>query len=371
MEKEIFMRSRGFRRYSVIILVTAALGLSACPHHVSEPGETYRVDAAALRSVLQVTQIDYDTLRLHSAKPVFIPQDSPLLTRVHAGTKGTSGFHELFWVAPTRTVVTGGWDYSFDVHMPIDPTKVTLPAMLRFEFSDQTFQDVDTLVPTYLYPYPSALPFLTEAIQIRGEGITFQDIDRSGTTLFFHPIGPFGLYAFDLLSRQTRMLADYSAGNHIAADSSYVFYEDVGSRLYRYNLQTESTDLTIPFIAPPKVIRGMAARNGTLYVYYGPANGGPTFLGRLSLAGTLLDTIPYAPSGGTGYYLATDGSIVYSVDFEARKISRFDLATQTYLSDVRSPNNAGLEGFKIYADRLYFTDVVKRMIGVVPIEDLK
>jgi hypothetical protein len=368
-EKEIFMDARGFRRYPVMILVTAALGLSACAQHVSAPEEEYLVDASTIRGVLAVDQIDYDTLRLYSTQKIYIPSESPQISRIHAGTQSTSGFQELFWVAPTRTVETGGWEYSFDVHMAMDPTKVTLPVRLRFEFSDQTFEDVDTLMPTYLYPYLSAEAFLTEAVLIGGNPISFQDIDRNSTTLFFHPVGPYGLYAFDILSRQTRMLADYPAGDYITTDSGYVFYENSGSYLYRYNLQTDTTDLTIPFIAPPKVIHGMAARGGTLYIYYAPETGTPTFLARLTLSGALLDTIPYSPSGGNGYYLATDGTIVYSRDFEGRKISRFELATQTFLSDVQSPN-ISLDGFAVFADRLYFTDYAKRMIGVVPIGDL-
>jgi len=69
------------------------------------------------------------------------------------------------------------------------------------------------------------------------------------------------------------------------------------------------------------------------------------------------------------YYLAIDNDIAYMTSWPHR-IKRFNLKTQTFLTDLRAPAYNQM-GIKIYQGMLYYADYYKRYVGYFPVSDFK
>ncbi len=126
-----------------------------------------------------------------------------------------------------------------------------------------------------------------------------------------HPIAAYGLYQYDLVSKELRELVHYGAGDWIAHDSNYVFYEMSSYAIYRYNLVEDTTDLRFDLTALDYTnINGLDVYQHILYALMHSREPGSQYLALFSLDGILLDTIPYPRFTS---YMTIHNDIVYAL----------------------------------------------------------
>ena len=212
----------------------------------------------------------------------------------------------------------------------------------------------------YKYPYASAEIFVTNAIS--PNTCCFQDVDRIGNRLFFHPTASQGLFVYDLSTGQTTELLFYGGGDAIAADSPFVFCDIMHHGISRFNIVTNSVDLQFTLLSG-SAIAGLETYQGFLFVLTLPSQ-----LNKFSYDGVLLDSIPYPEST---YFLTIHDSVCYSLRWQSAgdHLTRFDLRTQQSLPDLPAPAWGG-EGIKIYENSLYYCDWFKRFLGVIPLDSI-
>lgn len=283
---------------------------------------------------------------------------SPNVAWVSVGTKDSNGFTPSMTIPSTYSPGTQSYVVHFDFVSNVDESQINAPFTIRYYSADSTFVDVDTSVATFQYPYQGTQVVLQSAFP---DGF-YQDVDRIDSKLYYHPLGPMGLYEYDLNTHQITDLIDYSSGDHIAADSPFVFCDIGHNRVYRFNLAKNAIDLTFPPINPAWEIAGLATENGLLYelLYYSPM-----YIKVYTTDGIPVDSIPYEKYT---YYISVHDSILYGQDANSQ-IVRFDLRTRSFLPNLVAPSNE-FEGIKIYGDQLYFCDDPRSSIGVIPLSDL-
>lgn len=308
---------------------------------------------------LVVTMTDYDVVRV--THQFGLDLRVPNVVRIGIGAKDSTGFKQLSSTPATFDQGAQSYIIRFDFSARFDSTLTVAPLTVRYFKSDSTYADADTTVALYKYPYKSAEIFLPYSI-LPNE--PFQDIARKDTLFFFHPFGPRGLYVYNLVNHQTRLLFDYASGDHIAADSIFVFCDVSHSRVYRYNRLLNSFDLNF---MPSPSIAGLATYNGFLYVLGSVPS---DHLKKFTYDGTLVDSIPYPKNT---YYMMIHNGILYSVKNDPTLnvdfLTRFDLATRTFLPRVRSPWKWE-DGIKAHGNSLYFCNYHKKFVGVMPVADL-
>jgi hypothetical protein len=281
--------------------------------------------------------------------------------------RDSTGYHQLRYVPSSydSAAVSFGIHFDFVVGMPERLAQVT--TTVRYYLGHTLYSDVDTTVQLFTYPYASARIFLMDPLVEQGY---VQDFCRLGEKVYFHPFGPCGLFEYDLISGQVNELFSYSSGDHIAADSSFVFC-DVASAIARYNIRGKAVDLQL-YVSTP--ITGLAICDGCLYVRFREWNTESAYIKKMSYELVTLDSITYPPSTNWNtlyysYYMAIADSVVYCTEYAtppSDEISRFDLRTRTFRPNLASPAQH-CEGIDVFGQDFYYYDYQKKFIGVVPL----
>lgn len=313
---------------------------------------------------IDLKQIDYNTIHVQSTDELVLP--AKLIRRVGAGLTVAGSYDERVSVEPSYSGKEGSYKLSFEFSAPLDSLKANVQFVIRYYRTDGTDADVEVLLPTYKYPYASAAPLVSASIIPSLPPVFFQDIERDGNKLYYHPLGPFGLFEYDLSTQSNRELVRYPAGDHIAKHDQFIYYDQDHYSVRRYNLITNRTDLVIPYFADRGTeIYGTAASDGNLFVLARRSNNLSVL--KFDLEGALLETIPYSKNT---YYLASSANILYSIDYAAGELVRFDLQSKTFLPSKLTPAKNG-GGIKIYANQLYYIDDYKRFVGMILLDDLE
>ncbi len=339
-----------------LVVILPLFFLVACDQGVAPSGS---VPSTIKVHDIKIELVYYDSVRVtHSSGPLLKSRD---YQKVGLGILDTSGYRELYQSQssydPSLDVYSFGLDFAFR----LDKTKVETPIVVRYYRPDSGFTDVDTTVLQYKYPYANTQVFLSASIVPSTHDEHFQDIALIGDKFYFHPIGSLGLYEYNLSTKVTRTLAQYGSGDHLAADSIYIFFDINNNSIRRYNLLTDTLDLTIVTYSHPNRyanIVGLETYQGFLYCIEGG------FLHKYSYDGAVADSVAFS---GSAYHLAINNGIIYTANFPLRRI---DLATMAALPPVQTPCS-NMEGIKIYGSKLYFCDFNKRIVCTVPLQDLR
>ncbi|MBI4535456.1 MAG: hypothetical protein HY708_04200 [Ignavibacteriae bacterium] len=350
---------------SLSILVSLGLLLLSCKQEsttVSPPDGRPIITAGDFGKVI-LTLTDYNLVRI--THQLGLDLRSANVVRIGIGTKDSAGYRQLQSAATTYDPGAQAYIIHYDYVAMMDSTRIAAPLTVRYYLSDSTYADADTVALLYKFPYTSAEVFVTQSIM--PPSAIFQDVARTDSFFYFHPLGPLGAYQYNLSTHQTRLLFDYDAGNHICAESTFVFFDIGNNYLYRYNLLIDNYDMRFPSF-PGQTLYGLAVSRGILYALFSGPN---YYIKTYSLEGTPIDSISYPRSGV--YYMAVYDSIVYSVEYTQSnppcRLSRFDLRTRAFLQSALAPAR-WTDGIKIHKGMLYFADYYKRFTGVVPISDL-
>lgn len=334
---------------------------ASCEKYPTEP-EPLIPPKDVLRNI-QLKQIDYNVVQIQSTDELILSSQS--VKKIGAGIITSGDYKELALTDPTYTKSGGKYLTKFNFTMPLDSTKIMIPFVLRYYFTNGDHADIEQDLPTFKYPFSSAVPYVTTSIHWHPY-MYFQDIDRIENTLFYHPLGAEGLFSYDLIKQQSIEILRYGAGDHIACTSNFVFYNNDHRNVRRYNLTTGTTDLVIPYFKDSQSdLWGMAASDGVLYVL--AKRGENLSILKLDFDGNLLETVPYPRST---YYLAAHEGILYSIDYTTKELVRFNVQTKTFLSNKAMPSLSG-DGIKIYGNQFYFTDFTKRFVGIVALSEIE
>jgi hypothetical protein len=309
---------------------------------------------------MSVTLVDYNQVEVHHRLGTTLASLDVDVMRI--GVVDSLGFHVLDSALTTPDLISGRLLMTIHAYIGFDRSLVAPTLRIRFHLLDDSSVNVDTVVHLFTYPYPSA-----RVVVGAGEFAKFpdwsgfpQDVAVSGQTLYVHPGGPLGLYAFDLMSHQARRIFQYPGGDHIAADSTYVFCDVSHTRVLRFNTVIDAVDLEFPRPGTT-TIEGMAAAGGILYVRCD--NG---FTKRYSYQGVLLDSLHLDIRG---YFLAVYNGVLMTSDYPDALLRRYDLKSGAELSSVPTPARE-TEGIKVYLDTLYYCDFDKHIVGAIPMSDM-
>lgn len=338
----------------------------ACEKDSTAPEET-NPPAPPTKSELSkffIKQTYYDSLQVGSETEIVLEEQS--VEQIIFGSIENGNFLPEDTLIPGYTPSGNHFFLLFQIDKQLNKNLRVYEFLLRFVLTNSDTIDVDTLAPTFKYPYESAEVFITTE-EVAAAPIFFQDIDMNESDFFFHPTSAYGLYHYNFNSGSTTELVGYPSGNFIAHDSICVFYE-IGwpSEIFRYNLQQDTTDLVIDLSTFTfDYINGLEIYNGILYalLYSTPSS----FLAKFDLQGNFLETISYPKNT---IFMTIKNDILYSIDPVKGSLSRFDLNTQTYLAD-RSLPTIEWEGIRIVGDNFYFVDFYKKMIGMIPLSELE
>ncbi len=313
---------------------------------------------------LVLTMTDYDIVRV--THQLGIELRSRNVVRIGVGTKDTTGYAELLVDSTRYDASAQAYIIHFGYTVRMDSSKSDVNLTVRYYLTDSSFSDADTSVALYKYPYQSAEVFLHYPPSYPGASsvLPLQDIARTDSLFLFHPLGPEGLYVYNLVTGHFIEAVPYVAGDHIAASSRWAYYEDRNRGFGRLDLQTLRDSVLIP--SHTRVI-GMDVFGGWLYVWYARSNG---VLVRCALDGTPLDSLPLPVN--RFFYMTIHDSVVYTVNYgvQPATLSRFNLRTRSFMPDVLAPSR-DIDGIKAFGNQLYFTDYDKDHVGVMPIADLR
>ena len=348
-------------RFSFCILIVFTF---SCKRTPTSPSDAFPPFTSAQFHNVVLSVVDYDVVHITHAEAVDFRSTN--IARIALGAKDSTTFTPLLSVPSTYDANANDFILHFDYTVALDSAKTEAPLTIRYYSPDSSYSDVDTVVDLLHYPYASAQVFATNSI-FPQLGV-FQDIDRVGDIFYFHGYGPDGLNKYDLTTRQSALLYPYPSGDHIAADSSYV-YCDVGhDHIDRYNVLTGAIDRSFLSFAP-NWLNGLALYQQQLFVLEGMSNDALT-LKIFNLDGSVADTVPFpAPS----YYMTVYDSVVYGVNLWTEgpnEITRFDLRTRSFLPNLLSPAKS-CDGIKVFGDQIYFCNFWKDFVGVMPIADLR
>lgn len=326
-----------------------------------------------------IRQVWYNVLMIGSDNDISVPDSN--ISAIIFGEKENLQFAGLDTVKPEYVKSGDQYNLIFWFARPVSEKLINYSFTLRFMKTDGQSVDVDTTVSMLQFPYKNV------QVYIKGDTIRypqlssfkFQDFVIEKDVLYFHPVGAFGLYRYDLPSGIVQELANYPGGDHIAASPNYVFYDFNHSLIQRYNKAQGTQDLRIDlptllgkdFVA----IRGLSCYQGTLYVLYlapGDNSGEDVVeLATLSLDGALINTTRFDKQT---YFISIDQGILYSINlFTERgvtKLTRFNLEEHSFLEERPFPTNEW-EGIQVMDGKFYFVDYNKNIIAYVPLEEIK
>lgn len=346
---------------SILSIILLAVVFVSCEKYPTEPAPS--VPSKDILRNIDLKQIDYNVLQIQSTNDLLLSSTS--VKRIGAGKIVQGEYTEIVSTEPSYAKSNGKYSLRFIFTMPLDSTKTMMEFVLRYYFENGEHADIEQNLLTFKYPYNSALPYVNTSIHWNPY-MYFQDVDRIGNTLFYHPLGGEGLFSYDLITRQSKRLLLYGAGDHIACATNFVFYEDDHKTVKRYNLSTQTTDLVIPYFKDlQNDLYGMAAADDVLYVLAKKA--GYISLLRFDYSGNLLETMPFLRST---YYLAAHNGILYTNDYVNKEMVRFNVKNKTFLPSKPIVSLTG-DGIKIYGNQLYFTDYSKKFIGIVALSEIE
>lgn len=341
---------------SFIILV-----VFSCKTNSTAPGE----DLEALHwNDISIEQVYYDSLDIGSKNMIFINGRS--VESIVLFELENNEYVPKDTIIPTYSRTGDGYYLNFQFHRKVSKEIIHYKFKLIYKISGDRFFEIDNTHLMLRYPYKSAQLFLTADDVWKEYEITFQDIDLNNDFLFFHPAGPYGLYKYNLHTKETEELKHYFGGDCIAYDSIYVFTDITHEYIDRYNLELDTVDLRVDLEALNiGNISGMDYYNGFIYVVYSDTYG-RDFLAHFDLDGNNISSTPFLREG---YYLAIDSGIAYSQAWES-VLYRFNLLTNKNLPAKNAPVYHG-GGFRIYKGRFYFVDWDKRAIGWIPFSEIQ
>ncbi len=309
-----------------------------------------------------MNQVYYDSLHIESQNSIKCSEQ--IVDIIALFIEDESGYVFQDSVSPTYLEEGDYYYLNFQFSKKVAKSIINLNYRLQFKMTDETTEEIDSTHSMLNYPYLGGQVYITADEASSQITINFQDFDLDSDVLYFHPTGPLGLYEHNFKTVQTTELHSYPAGDYIAHDSNYVFFDDSRVLIYRYNTTTNSVDMDLNLnnLSFDR-IAGLECWQNHLYVLFRSSSG--NFIAKFNYQGNFISSEAYARDT---FFLTIDSGIAYSHNYEIT-LSRFDLSTGQFLSDKLMPTQVG-EGLRIKDNNFYYCDWDKRIIVYFPLSAL-
>ncbi len=311
---------------------------------------------------ININQTDYQKIEISNNNDFFL--NSERVSSIILGHKNMGEFYANDTTSISYEQVDENYKLNFHFNKEIDDTTLMYEFTLRYKFTDSSTYDFDTSKIMYQYPYKSTEIFLTLADFIKHPEDNVQDFDIIDSILYYHPYGPWGLYAYNLDTKDISTKIEYSSGDYIAANKNYVFCDYDHRTVIRYNLSLDSVDSYVDiYNYVGDNIKGMEVYNNELYVL---TNKSTIQVYNMDLQHQRNIIYPKQTYG-----LTISNSIAYSNFYssDTKEIIRYNLETNNYLEPVPYPT-ADCDAIRIIGEKMFFTDYTKRILCYVNVSDL-
>ncbi len=292
---------------------------------------------------------DYDSIYVKSEN-IFVKKKN--IDKIEIGFLKDDNYFLIDSLIPNFVDFGQAFQMEFEFHIKINKSYSEYQFLISYYFKNGQSVDIESLIQLEYYPYS----FLTKKLYLKlddvFQGDIFpQDLDFDKNNLYLHPTASWGVFQISLSTNTATELVNYPAGDFIAVDSSFIFYET--GAINRYNQITDSTDLIIIWdYKKYNNIAGIDAYKGNLYILL--SNDDQIDLVQYDYDGNYIQTIPYNKNI---WFLSVYLNIAHSRERIDDKfyISRFDLNTKTFLESIPYPV-LDPEGFKIFNNKFYYTE---------------
>jgi len=351
---------RGF--YILLYISFVYAGLSCNSPNGPVAVNTQTIDTTPLDS-LDFQQTSYNSILIKNNNT--ITMNPEYLNGIYIGSYDNG----MFTTQDTIKPIFDGYKLNLNYKMSFLDTQLVADVGVKFVFSNGTDHVVHKTINLFQFTYPSTKILLRwdEFILPNILGFAIQDFIYLQPHIYYHPLGPLGLYDYNMTTKETRLLFDYGSGISVGANSQYIF-DDYGHHyIYRYNFSKDTVDnefdlASLSNWSSSNSILGIACSDSLVYVSTGIVTN------KLYILTVDLKFISSIDINFETFSMAYYDNFLYAGDFY-NNIRKINPATGAVI-DIENNLSIDVEGISIYGDNLYFSDYTRKYIGYIPIKDL-
>jgi hypothetical protein len=357
-------------KWFFVLFLSVSIFILSCEENSTEPiQKVISQDVIDFAHALNITQVYYDSIYVCTSDAFLF--DSEKISTIEFGSKTSNQLLVLTSIEPDYAASANSVTLSLSEGLKVEAEIIDLNLTVRLHTTNELFYDLDTLIQMYKYPYSGTEIFLTyEEIFLNDPiGDLVQDFDFIGTDVYVHARGPHGIISINAETSEHHVILAAEkappAWNYLACTPDFIFYESTGLTLYRFNLESDTTDLQIDLpLVGYKFIQGLDFNNNVLYVFMETDNVPDNHLAKFDTEGNYLGSVSYPR---VTYHMAIEDNILYAIDPD--KLSRYDLSSNSFLEDRQLPS-LYWDGIRTDGEYFYFADYERRIIGRVPLPEL-
>ena len=332
---------RGF--YILLYISFVYAGLSCNSPNGPVAVNTQTIDTTPLDS-LDFQQTSYYSILIKNNNTITLNPE--YLKEIYVGSYDNGVFVSGDTVKPNYD----GYNLKIAYKMSFPDTQLVANIGVKFIFSNGTNHIVHKTVNLYQYQYPTAKILLrwVDFILPNILGFAIQDFVFLPFHIYYHPLGPLGLYDYNIGTKETRLLYDYGGGIAVGGNSKYIFIDYGHNSVYRFVIGKDTIDKEIDLRSLSNwhyPILGIACNDSLVFL----SAGYPSTLYIFSIDLKLLSSV------ALDYYtysLAYYNNFLYAGDFN-NNIRKINPATGAVI-DIENNLSIDVEGISIYGDNLYY-----------------
>jgi hypothetical protein len=277
---------------------------------------------------------------------LFIGADTLTPMHTHNNSSALLTFSDSLTVSDSLSDVTVGLKYIFTHYSPVTVNKDFFLFSYPYE-TTRIILNYNTFLPIgwiedFVYRYP---------------------------ILYYHPTGPEGLFQYNAETGQTKSLIEYPGGDYIDGNSEYIFIDNGGYEVRRYNLNTDSVEVRKQLVsgANGNYISGIAVNDSMVYVL----TAGPDKLFTLNYDLETIDIMDFP--GENCYSLTYHNGFLYSLKYNPdyrSYIIKIDASTG-FITDRNKSPTLHTVAIKISEDGfLYFMEDVQKKFCYTQLDEI-
>ena len=287
-------------------------------------------------------------------------------------------FEDLKIIEPTYAKVGNKYKLEFEITTPVEPEAYIKHYSLKFNMVDGSYIEIDKTANFYKYPYENAEIFL-DSEEVKSFTWWIDDFDIVGNAMYYHLSGAVGLFKYNLGTKHSsNELHGYSGGEFIAANEDFVFCDELGMLVSKYNISTDSVESQLSILSDsPEIIPnlsnsdlrigGLTIYDNYLYIIFNLEAG--AIIAKFDFDSNLIEHDELGTSATHIFYSSAYDNVFFIIEWSSRKILRYDLTSKSFLESMPLPTN-DVAGLDVYNGRLYYGSWIQQAIFSIPLNDL-
>lgn len=306
---------------------------------------------------VSITNVGYDSLLIESHENLVL--DIPVIDSLQIGYIDSNHFNLIDNIPFTLDDDPMGENLlSFSHGFKVPPNYLYVPLRLKLSVDEKTIE-MDTLSPTFKYPYMNAQPYLTSVsllTQYWQNIFILDDFDLEYPYFAYRYSGSDGQYVLNMETHQTDHYG-YPSGESLTLHGDSLYFDH--GRLYVVINLLTGISQPMAYVADiVNTIVGLEVYNDTIYVGISSHE-----IHRFTLGGEFIDTLatPKIP-----YAISIEDDTVYTTAYTSNKIYSWPLHDSSWENTKRytSPTNHHYS-VKVRNGYLYYHDYEKIYIGYI------